>query len=101
MSSSGDLLHVVTNDNIPAGRKAFGRAIIWGSAAVMAAVAVAQTLQVSGQAAFGFETWRPTLYAYVAWAICLCWGQVLINGEHKVEALTVLNEGLFQRELVK
>lgn len=95
MSGSGDLLHVVTNDNIPAGRKAFGRAIIWGSAAVMAAVAVAQTLQVSGHAAFGFETWRPTLYAYVAWAICLCWGQVLINGEHGKRTLFVLPAALF------
>src|SRR3990167_9345113 len=61
----------------------------------MAAVAVAQTLQVSGQAAFGFETWRPTLYAYVAWAICLCWGQVLINGEHGKRTLFVLPAALF------
>ena len=77
MSSSGDLLHVVTNDSISAGRKAFGRALIWGSGALMLAVAAAQVLQVFGSAAFGFENWRPTLYAYVAWAICLCWGQVL------------------------
>ena len=95
MSSSGDLLHVVTNDSISAGRKAFGRALIWGSGALLLAVAAAQALQVFGSAAFGFENWRPTLYAYVAWAICLCWGQVLQHGEHGKRTLFVLPAALF------
>jgi multiple sugar transport system permease protein len=95
VSSAGDQLHVVTNDNISAGRRAFGRTIIWGSAAVMLAVAAAQLAQMTGRADFGFENWRPTLYTYVLWAICLCWGQVLINGEHGKRTLFVLPAALF------
>ena len=58
--SGGDLLHVVTNDNITDQRRALGRAIIWGSAAIMLATALAQTAQHLGWADFGFTNWRPT-----------------------------------------
>ena len=95
MSSSGDLLHVVTNDNISAKRKTFGRVIIWGSGAVLVGVAASQLAQVLGWHVFGFENWRPTLYAYVLWAICLCWGQVLKYGEHGKRTLFVLPAALF------
>ena len=95
VSSAGDLLHVVTNDSISAGRKAFGRAIIWGSGLLMLVIAAAQLLQVTGGADFGFQNWRPTLYAYVFWAICLCWGQVLQHGEHGKRTLFVLPAALF------
>ena len=37
--SQGDLLHVVTADDISAGRQRFGHAIVWGSALLLAAVA--------------------------------------------------------------
>ena len=77
MTTQGDLLHVVTNDNLSPGRMALGRVIIWGSGAVLVLVAAAQALQAAGIGDFGFANWRPTLYAYVFWAICLCWGQVL------------------------
>ena len=93
--SAGGLLHVVTNDAIPAGRRAFGRAIIWGSAAFMLAVAAAQTAQETGWVGLGFETWRPTLYAYVLWAVCLCWGQVILHGERGKRTLFVLPAALF------
>lgn len=93
--SQGDLLHVVTADDISAGRRAFGKAIVWGSAALLAAVAVAQTAQHSGYYDFGFTTWRPTLYAYILWAICLCWSQVLIRGEQGKRTLFVLPPALF------
>lgn len=93
--SNGDLLHVVTNDNISDRRKLFGRAIIWGSAAILALVAVLQTLQFNEQANFGFENWRPTLYAFCLWATCLCWAQVLIRGEHGKRTLFVLPAALF------
>ena len=95
VSSAGDQLHVVTNDTISAGRKAFGRAIIWGSAAFMVATAYSQMSQVLGWSDFGFQNWRPTLYAYILWAVCLCWGQVLINGEHGKRTLFVLPAALF------
>jgi multiple sugar transport system permease protein len=95
VSSSGDHLHVVTNDSISAGRRSFGRAIIWGSATFMILVAACQLAQVLGWHDFGFSTWRPTLYAYVFWAICLCWGQVVLHGEHGKRTLFVLPAALF------
>ncbi|MDB5666968.1 carbohydrate ABC transporter permease [Cypionkella sp.] len=95
MSSSGDLLHVVSNDNISDQRRAFGRAIIWGSAGLMALMALAQLMQVQGVHDFGFGSWRPTLYAYILWAICLSWGQVLRYGEHGKRTLFVLPAALF------
>ncbi len=95
MSGAGDLLHVVTNDNLSARRVGFGRAIIWGSAALLAVVAALQVADVAGWAAIGFANWRPTLYAYVTWAVALCWGQVLIRGEHGKRTLFVLPAALF------
>jgi len=93
--STGDLLHVVTNDNIPPARKRLGQGLIWGSAALLLAVAAAQLLQSLGRADFGFGNWRPTLYAYVLWSVCLCAGQVLIRGEHGKRTLFVLPAALF------
>lgn len=93
--SQGDLLHVVTADDISDGRRRFGRAIVWGAALVVAGVAAAQAAQQSGLADFGFTTWRPTLYAYILWAICLCWSQVLIRGEQGKRTLFVLPAALF------
>lgn len=93
--SQGDLLHVVTADDISDARKRFGQAIVWGSALLLAAVAAAQSAQYMNVADLGFETWRPTLYAYVLWAICLCWSQVLIRGEHGKRTLFVLPAALF------
>jgi len=93
--SGGDLLHVVTNDNISDARRSFGRAIIWGAAAVMLATALAQLAQHLGWADFGFSNWRPTLYGYCLWAAALCWGQVLIRGEQGKRTLFVLPAALF------
>ncbi len=74
MEPEGDRLHVVTADNISDARRTFGSGLIWGSAGIMALVAVLQVLQTTGSHDFGFETWRPTLYAYVLWSVCLCAG---------------------------
>jgi multiple sugar transport system permease protein len=98
--SQGDLLHVVTNDTISNQRRLFGRGIMWGSAGVMAVVAVLQILQTTGHGDFGFANWRPTLYAYIGWAVCLCWGQVLIGGEHGKRSLFVLPAALFVVSMV-
>jgi multiple sugar transport system permease protein len=100
MTGSGDLLHVVTPDDIPPGRRRLGRAMILGSAALLAAVAAAQALDAAGALALGFTTWRPTLYAYLLWATCLCWGQVLIRGEQGKRLLFVLPAALFVASLV-
>jgi multiple sugar transport system permease protein len=95
MNVSGDLLHVVTTDNIPPLRGAFGRLIIWGAGAGLITVGVLQTLQMTGPTDLGFTSWRPTLYAYMIWSVALCWGQVLIRGEQGKRALFVLPAVLF------
>jgi len=64
VSSEGDLLHVVTNDTIPEGRKRFGRAIIWGTVGLTLIVAVMQKMKFMEQAEFGFTYERPTLYSF-------------------------------------
>ncbi|OCW59529.1 carbohydrate ABC transporter permease [Hoeflea olei] len=100
MADQGDFLHVVTNDNLSERRIALGRALIWGSALVMAVTAGLQALQEAGRMDFGFANWRPTLYAYVLWAVCLCWGQVLIRGERGKRVLFVLPAALFVISMV-
>jgi multiple sugar transport system permease protein len=93
--SEGDLLHIVTNDNISQGRIRLGKVVIWGSVALLAVVAALQVLQAFAGRNYGFASWRPTLYAYVLFAICVCWGQVLTKGEHGKRALFVLPAALF------
>jgi multiple sugar transport system permease protein len=93
--NQADLLHVVTEDDISDRRKLFGRAIMWASALIVALVAATQTAQQMGVTDFGFRTWRPTLFAYILWAICLCWGQVLVRGEQGKRTLFVLPAALF------
>ena len=100
MSMQGDLLHVVTTDDISPRRTLIGRAMIWGSAGLLVLVAALQTLQLAGWADFGFANWRPTLYAYITWAIALCWGQVILRGEQGKRALFVLPAVLFVVSLV-
>jgi multiple sugar transport system permease protein len=93
--SSGDLLHVVTNDNISSARLGFGRAVLWGSVALFLALGLLQSLQVAGYIDLGFRNWRPTLYAYALMSACLCWSQVLIRGEQGKRVLFVLPAVLF------
>ncbi|MEL7117233.1 MAG: sugar ABC transporter permease, partial [Pseudomonadota bacterium] len=100
MSTEGDLLHVVTADDISEQRKAFGKAITWGSAALMLLVALLQTADQNGWIAIGFESWRPTLYAYVLWGICLCAAQVIVRGEHGKRTLFILPATLFVISMV-
>lgn len=100
MSNAGDLLHVVTADDISDRRRFFGRALIWGSFAALVLVALLQAGDKLGWAEVGFSTWRPTLYAYVVWAVCLCWAQVIIRGEQGKRVLFVLPAALFVISLV-
>ncbi len=93
--NQGDLLHVVTSDSISDRRKAFGRLLIWGTGALAGLVAFAQTLHAAGAVDLGFQTWRPTLYAYCLWATALCWGQVILRGEAGKRTLFVLPAALF------
>lgn len=93
--SEGDLLHVVATDTISPGRRAAGQALIWGSAGLLVLVALAQLMQDFGGRDFGFANWRPTLYTYVIFSVCLCWAQVVLKGEHGKRILFVLPAALF------
>jgi multiple sugar transport system permease protein len=99
-STEGDFLHVVTADDISAGRIRFGRAIMWGSAGLLALVALLQILDDQGIVPLGFDTWRPTLFAFLVWATCLCWAQVLLHGERGKRTLFVLPAALFVISMV-
>ncbi len=74
---------------------ALGRALIWGSGVLLVALFLLQMAQSMGWMTPWFETWRPTLYAYLTWAACLCWGQVLMRGEQGKRVLFVLPAVLF------
>jgi len=100
MNTAGDLLHVVTADNISDQRRRFGKLIVWGSAALMFFVAGLQTADQNDWINLGFETWRPTLYSYCLWAVCLCTGQVIARGEHGKRTLFVLPATLFVVSMV-
>ncbi len=100
MQSTGDLLHTVTSDNIAPQRILAGRVIIWGSALLLAGLTIAQFLKEYEYVTFGFANWRPVLYGYVLWAVCLCWGQVLIKGEPGRRALFLLPAVLFVVSMV-
>ncbi|WP_340302038.1 carbohydrate ABC transporter permease [Roseobacter sp. HKCCD7870] len=96
----GDRLHVVTADHISDQRRRLGKALVWGSAALMALIMVLQTLDGIGTLSIGFENWRPSLYAYLLWSTCLCVSQVLIRGEHGKRTLFVLPAALFVISMV-
>ncbi|RYH06993.1 carbohydrate ABC transporter permease [Tropicimonas sp. IMCC6043] len=98
--TEGDQLHVVTADNISDRRRLFGKSLIWGSAALLVLIIALQIADQSGRVALGFETWRPTLYAYVLWAGCVCWGQVILHGEHGKRSLFILPAALFVISMV-
>ena len=100
MKTEGDLLHVVTADNVTDQRRRFGKSIVWGSAALMFLVAILQTADHNGWLEIGFQNWRPTLYAYVLWGICLCAAQVIARGEHGKRTLFVLPAALFVISMV-
>ncbi len=93
--SAGDLLHTVTNDNLSPRRVALGRWMIRASAAILFLVALAQALDAGAILDLGFANWRPTLYAYALWSVCLCLGQVLMRGEQGKRVLFVLPAVLF------
>lgn len=93
--SNGDLIHVVTHEDISESRRRLGRVLIRGSFLVLVAVVAAQALQALGAWDLGLRSWQPTLVAYVGWAVALCVGQVLIRGEQGKRALFVLPAALF------
>jgi multiple sugar transport system permease protein len=82
-------------DPIPASRKRAGWTVIGAATALLLLVILLQALDAAGITAIGFETWRPTVYAYLVWAVALGAGQVMIRGEMGQRALFVLPAALF------
>ena len=76
-------------------RAALGRWLIRAAFVVLAAIVILQGLKEMNLITFGFDNWRPALYAYVGWSVALCVGQVLIWGERGQQALFVLPAVLF------
>lgn len=100
MSTEGDLLHTVTADNISDARKRAGTFIVWASAALVGVLICIQLAHETGRLGFGFQNWRPVLYAYMLWATALCCAQVIVHGEKGKRSLFVLPAALFVISLV-
>ncbi len=100
VSAEGNYLHVVTAEDISRRRQRAGRVLVRGSAGLLGMVILAQILDHNELADLGFENWRPTLYAYLLWATCLCYSQVLLHGERGKRTLFVLPAVLFVVSMV-
>jgi multiple sugar transport system permease protein len=95
VAEQGDLLHVVTTDEIGGRRHMLGKLLIWGSFAVMVAVFAVLGMAEAGVLDLQFANWRPALYAALFWAVCLNVAQVVLHGEQGKRTLFVLPAALF------
>lgn len=95
MSSEGDLIHVVTSDEISPARRRLGKLLFWGSTAILALTFLWLGLSEAGAIDYEVSNWRPALYAYVFWAFCYCYAQVVLKGEQGKRALFILPSVLF------
>lgn len=93
--SQGDLLHVVTADDIGEGRRRIGKMMIWGSFATMVALFAFCALSQRDVIGIELENWRPALYGYLLWATSLCIAQVVLHGEQGKRSLFILPATLF------
>ena len=85
---------------VPDSRKSAGRLVMAAGTLVLIATAAVQILYAFGITSFGFETWRPLLYAYVLWGVGLGVGQVMTRGENGHRALFLLPALLFTIAMV-
>lgn len=76
-------------------RKEAGKALIAAATVLFLAVVLLQALNSAGLLPLGLRDWRPTLYAYLLWAIALGVGMVMMRGEAGLKALFILPAGLF------
>lgn len=93
--SQGDLLHVVTAEHITDRRVAAGRALVWGSGGLLGVLAVWFGLAEYELLPNPFGSWRPILYAYLLWGVCLGAAQVLMFGERGKRTLFILPATLY------
>ena len=90
----------VVSPHIRDGRQNLGRAIIVLASLGLADVLLIQVLYATAAISFGFENWRPALYAFLLWGAALGVGQVLIRGERGHRALFLLPAILFTVAMV-
>ncbi len=93
MSTDG-LIHIVTEEAVSERWSRAGRLLIRGSFLALVAMVTLQALDALGFLDLGFQDWQPTAFAYVAWAVCLCVGQLLTRGEQGKRLLFVLPSAL-------
>ena len=99
-ATEGDLLHTVETGDLPEWRRRAGRWIVRGATGLLAAVVAVQMMQRQGVLDWGITTWRPTLYAYLVWAVAIGAGQVLSRGEQGKRALFLLPAVFFTVAMV-
>ncbi len=84
----------------PLARQSLGRWLLWLGSALLALVALAQIVNATGVFPLGLTDWRPLLYAFVVWGVCLGVSRVLIHGEAGEQSLFVLPALLFTIAMV-
>ena len=77
-----------------------GKRVITLATIGFAAIVLIQILSDAGLLPWGFENWRPVLYAYVLWGIALGFGLVRLRGAGGEKALFVLPAVLFTVAMV-
>jgi len=87
-------------EHIQLGRKRAGQGMIILTSLILIGIALIQILHRTDTITFGFDNWRPVLYAYMLWAVALAAGQVLIRGELGKRGLFLLPALLFTISVV-
>ncbi len=95
-----DRLHTVASLAPTPGRVRAGRALAWGTGALLVGVFAWQAAAARGLVGPAFPTWRPVLWAYVLWAVAVTAAQPMIHGERGKRALFVLPAVLFTVAMV-
>jgi len=90
-----DPLYVVEPQAVNPKNQLIGKTLVWGTFLLMIILAFFQFLKSNEIISFGFETWRPVLYAYILWGLALGYSRVLIYGEKGKRTLFVLPAVLF------
>ena len=85
-----DPLYVVEPLVINPAKKIIGKIFVWAAFSLMLVLALIQYLKTNGNISFGFETWRPIVYAYVFWGFSIGYSRVLIYGEKGKRSLFVI-----------
>jgi multiple sugar transport system permease protein len=88
------------SEHISASRKSAGRGLILLASLGFGAVSLVQVLYVTDTIPFGFENWRPVLYAYLLWSVALGVGLVMSRGERGHQLLFLLPAFLFTVAMV-